>query len=50
MIVSIDTIKCDRQVVLFFGQETVVIWPNDGKTHARCKTGRSGQRGSGHKA
>ena len=25
MIVSIDTIKCDRQIVLFFGQETVVV-------------------------
>ena len=24
--------------------------PNDRKTHARCKSGRSGQRGSGHKA
>ena len=24
--------------------------PNDWKTHARCKSGRSGQRGSGHKA
>ena len=24
--------------------------PNDRKTHARCKSGRSGQRESGHKA
>ena len=24
--------------------------PNDQKTHARCKSGMSGQRGSGHKA
>ena len=24
--------------------------PNDRKTQARCKSGRSGQRGSGHKA
>ena len=98
MIVSIDTIMWDRQIVLFFGQDTVVvetceillfhffkkklllkkhfetgmlllpkniillcnstvhpvnihiIWPNDRKTHARCKSGRSGQRRSGHKA
>ena len=27
-----------------------IIRPNDRKTHARCKSGRSGQRGSGHKA
>ena len=27
-----------------------IKWPNDRKTHARCKSGRSGQRGSGHKA
>ena len=25
MIASIDTIKCDRQIVLFFEQETVVV-------------------------
>ena len=25
MIVSIDTIKCERQIALFFGQETVVV-------------------------
>ena len=25
MIVSIDTIKCGRQIVLFFQQETVVV-------------------------
>ena len=25
MIVSINTIKCDRQTDLFFGQETVVV-------------------------
>ena len=25
MIVSIDTIMCGRQIVLFFGQETVVV-------------------------
>ena len=24
--------------------------PNDRKTHARCKSGRGGQRGSGYKA
>ena len=24
--------------------------PNDNKTHARCKSGRSGQKGSKHKA
>ena len=24
--------------------------PDDRKTHARCKSGRSGQRGIGHKA
>ena len=70
---------CGKQIVLFFGQETVVVvetceillffqkgaviveetfWnttvhpvnihiirPNGRKTHARCKSGRSGQRG-----
>ena len=27
-----------------------IIRPNDRKTQARCKSGRSGQRGTGHKA